>query len=305
MTAAQLKRAAIVLAVVLLLWVAAELLGGRGDRLETVRLAESLNATEVDTVLIESSEDTVRLVRTSSVSWTVNGYAAGSTAVDELFVALADSQEAALVAESPTSHGRMGVDSAGGKRLRIVHGDRTLVDLVVGKSGRAFQTVYVRPSGDDRVYLQSGRLGSLIARSVTDWRDKQIVGVEPDEVTRVTVERERRRYTIVRGDSAWTFSDGGATDSAEVGQLLDNFRSLRTEGVGFASDAQVDSADFVRPDRRVTLVSDGGDTLAALLFDSTAAGFWVRGAGGGAVYHLFRWKVDDITPVDSVLRGEK
>ncbi len=107
---------------------------------------------------------------------------------------------------------------------------------------------------------------------------------------------------MARDSTGWRFEDGAEADSAGVTRVLDAFTPLTAQGVAFASPAQADSADFTRPDRRLILLDAADDTLAALLFDSTSTGFWVRHAGGGTIYHLLRWKVDDIAPADSTLR---
>lgn len=303
MTPTTLKRIAIALGVVLLLWSVAELLGGRSDRLRDQLPLRAVTPPEADTVELRRADDTLRLVKDSAGVWTVNGYAASADAVRELFASFTDTLRADLAARSPSSHARMGVDSAGGRRLRIVAGDRLLVDLWVGGRGNVWESVFVRPAGDDRVYELRGRLAALADRPRNDWRDKTIVTVVPDSVTRLAVERGRRRYALERADGGWQFADGAAADSAEVARLLDAFRRVTAQGASFATDEEAAQADFGRPDRRVTLLGDTGDMLAVLAFDSTDAGFWVRRGAGGPVFQLYRWRVDELTPEDSVLRG--
>ncbi|NIN51104.1 MAG: DUF4340 domain-containing protein [Gemmatimonadales bacterium] len=305
MTPRQLKRLAVVLVAVLILWGMLEMLGGRSDMIEEVGLLRPVTAAEVDTIELAGPDDTVRLVQSVPGTWSVNGYPASADGVSELFRAIAESVKASLVARSPSSHQRMGVDTASGKRLRIVRGDNTLANLVVGRQGRQFRTVYARRDGDDRVYLMEGALAPLLDRSLTDWRDKRIVAVEPDSITRVAVERGGSGYAIERAAEGWTFTDGGQTDSAAVSKLLGGFRDLVAQGAAFAAPEQVDSTDFVRPDRRVTLFGGQADTLAALVFDSTEAAYWVRHAAGGIIYRLYSWKVDDLAPADSSLRKKE
>jgi hypothetical protein len=232
----------------------------------------------------------------------VNGYAASPEAVDELFQAAANPLRGSLVARSASSHGRMGVDSVTGTRLRVISAGDTLVHLVVGNQGRQYGTAYVRQVGDEHVYQLRGRLGTLAQRTVTDWRDKRIVVLDPQQIERVTVERGGGRYTLARVDSVWGFADGTTADSAEVARLLREYGTVSAQASAFATPTQADSADFGRPDRRLTLLAAGSDTLAALVFDSTDAGYWVRHAAGGTVYRLHGWKVDDLTPHDSTLR---
>lgn len=71
---------------------------------------------------------------------------------------------------------------------------------------------------------------------------------------------------------------------------------------GFATEQQVDSVDFEPPDRSVTMLGQSGDTLAAIVFDSTAAAFWARMSPEGTVYRLLQWKVNQMVPADSTLR---
>jgi hypothetical protein len=303
MTPKTLLRLAIALGVVLLLWGALALFSGRNDEIESMSVIAAVIPESVDTVEFLGREDTVRLYKSEDGSWTVNGYTAAAEEIDTLFTALAEAPAADLVARSPSSHARMGVVDTAAIRFRIVSGGETATHLLVGERGRAFQSRYVRPQGEDRVFLLVGKLAGLVDRSVSDWRDKLIVAVEPDSVARFTVAYGRRRYTVVRRDSVWSFADGAATDSARVRRALEAYRRLVASGGSvFASPAQVDSIDFDRPDRRAVLVSQAGDTLADLVFDSTSTGFWARRASGGTVYHLLTWKVNDAVPADSAVR---
>ncbi len=302
MTVQQLRRIGIALVVAFGLWGLAQILGGGGDEIAQSDVLRAIQAEEVDTVEFAGAADTVRLVQVTPGTWFVNGYTASPDAVAELFAGLAEGATGELVARSATSHERMGVDDVGGKRLRFVRGDQTLATLMLGGQGRAYRTIYARRAGEDEVYLLEGQLATLANRPVSDWRDKRIVAVTPDSIARVVVGRGRTSYTLVRGDSAWTFADGTSTDSAAVARLIGEFGSLAAQGNAFATPAEADSTDFSRPDRHLTLSGASGDTLAALVFDSTASTFWVRHLDGGTIYRLYQWKVDDLTPADSTLR---
>lgn len=305
MSAKTLIRVAFALGVVLILWAAAELVTGRGDEIETGVVIEPFSRGAVEAIEFLSADDTVKLHRTPD-GWTVNGFDAAQSEVESLFEALAEAGEGELVARSPSSHARMGVVDSAGVRLSVGSGEETLADVIVGKRGRAYQTRYVRREGDDRVFLVKGRLAGLVERQVTDWRDKLIVDVQPDSVARLTVTRGSRRFTLVRADSLWNFENGGPTDSSRVRRTLEAYKGLSASGGSvFATPEQIDSIDFAHPDRRTVLETAGGDTLAHLVFDSTSTGFWVRHDSRGTVYHLLTWKVNDLTPTDSVLRRKE
>jgi len=304
MTVQQLKRIAIALVVVLGLWGLVTIAGGGGDAVEEAELIEAVSAAEADVVEFAGPEDTVRLAQEQPGTWTVNGFAAAADGISELFTALTEANRGELAAQNPSSHERMGVDEAVGKRLRVTRGGETLVNVLVGRQGRAYGTVYVRRDRTDNVYLVEGQLGSLAGRQVNDWRDKRIVAVDTASVTRIEVSRGRDRYSLVRGDSAWTFADGVETDSAAVQRLLGEFGTLDAQGSGFPSAQEADSLDFDNPKRQVSLFDAEGVALAALVFDSTSVSFWAREVAGETVFQLFPWKVNNLTPADSTLRAK-
>ncbi len=297
-----LKRVTIALGVVLFLWLASEFLGSGMADSETALVLPALSADSVDVVTITKTSDTATLVR-SGTAWTVNGFKASEDAIDELFSALSDSSQGELVATSELVHERMDVDSSSGKLITFARGGETLAALVFGKRGRQFNTAYVRHVDEPFVYQYSGPLGRLVDRSVSDWRDKSILRVEPDSVSRINAVRDGDPYTLVRRNDQWQFETGVRTDSAAVRRLLNQYRDL--ESNGFATEAQIDSADFDSPDREVRLFGLAGDTLVSLVMDSTSGAFWVRRAEGGTVYRVLIWKVNQMIPVDSTLREKE
>ncbi len=294
----QLKRVAVLLVVVLFFWGMAEILGRGRDDTETAFVLPVLEATDVDTVTIVSPSDTVVLAR-SGGDWTVNGFEASSSELESFFRAMTDSSEAELVSTGATVHRRMEVDEASATRIRFVDGGSTVAEALFGKSGRRYNSRYVRLSGGDFVYLYVGEVSRFVSRRVDDWRNKRILDIQPDVIQLVAAQRGDERYTLVRDGTTWRFSTGAPADSAGVSRMLTQYSAL--DATGFADSAQADSADFSEPDRSVTIVGQPGDTLAALVFDSTAAAFWVRRASGGTIYRVLQWKANQMVPAESTL----
>jgi hypothetical protein len=296
-TPKQLLRAALALVILVFLWGAVQLFRkSRADRPVGIRMPVT-SAAATDSIVIISSSDTLRVVRHPQ-GWTVNGFPADTSAVNQFFSALADTTATSeMVAESPGSLPRLGVDSTG-RRVVIWSGGQSHLDLVFGRHGPDFEGVYVRRPAESVVYLLHGGLPDAVERRLDDWRDKKMAAVPPDSVTRVEIARGARSYRLVR-DQGWRFADGTPADSAAVVRLLENFRAL--SATGFPSPAQADSARFTRPRRQLRLFGPSGPRLT-LLFDSTASGFLVRADTARAVYLFSSWAADQLTPPDSLLR---
>jgi hypothetical protein len=304
-TARQLVRIAILFGVLLLLWGAAALARHREsvpatlDRFTFPPIAR----TAADSLLIARPGDTVELVRRDTL-WTANGHPAASAAVGDLFTALADTAPASeLVAERRASHAELGVDSIGGTRVRIFGKGRTMADFVVGHRTPDLGGIYLRRTGQDVTYLVRGGVPAALDRGGSEWRDRRIGGVPAESIATVEVSRGAHSYRLRRSEGRWSFASGGAADSGAVASLLGGYRAI--EAAGFASAAQADSARFEHPDRRVRLVRRDGTPLLALLFDSTATGFWLRPDTAKTVYRVESWTADQLAPRDSTLRTHR
>jgi len=303
MSAKQLLRLTLIFAVLLVLWGAAALASRREGvpHGEAFRLPSVARA-GVDTVLLERARDTTVLARMDTSAWTVNGHPAAPQALEALFAALADTTaRSELVAERRASHAALGVDSAGGTHVRVRGGGRTLADFVVGHRAPDFSGGYVRLADKEPTYLVRGQLAEVMNRMPNDWRDRRIASVQPDSVAAIEVSRGARRYTLRHTAGGWKLIPGGAADSAGAVELVAAYRTL--EASDFAPQAQADSARFDRPDRRTRLLRKDGTPILTLLFDSTAAGYWVRPDTGTTVYRIETWTADRLAPADSTLRA--
>jgi uncharacterized protein DUF4340 len=302
MSAKQLLRLGLVFLGLLLLWGAAAL-GRRHASApgadETLRLPAFPRRT-VDTVVLAKAAERVVLARKDTVAWTANGFPASMQAVNDLLGALADTSGGSeLVAERPSSQAGLGVDSAGGTRVRVDGGGKRLLELIAGHRSPDFSGGYVRLPDQERTYLVHGRLVETVTRPSDDWRDHRIAGVPADSIGAIEISRGAHRSQLRRTGAAWTLS-GAVADSSRVAGLLAAYRTV--EAGGFASPAQADSARFNPPDRRVRLLRKDGSALLTLVFDSTATGTWVKSDTGKTIYTIDAYAADRLAPADSSLR---
>jgi hypothetical protein len=304
MSAKQLRFLLIALAALLVLWGASRLLSRGSDVVAGTLSLPAVTSGNADSVTVVHQADTIRLVRAGQ-RWSVNGYRASSKAVEDLFLAFADTSPHEVAALSPSSFERMGVDSAGGWWLQVSGGGRAVLRLVVGKSGTEYQSGYVRRPESDTVFLWRGPMPTLVRRGLDEWRDHQIAAVPADSVHRIDVQRGRRAYSLVARGGHWYFgagTGGGApADSGKVATLLGRFADLTV--TQFATPAQADSSSRRRPQRTVTLRGTGDSVLVQLSLDSAVTTYFVRRSGDPNVYRMDSWQANGITPIDTTLRA--
>ena len=190
----------------------------------------------------------------------------------------------------------------GHSRMLFMAGTDTLADLRVGNPTEGGKGAFVRLGDAPEVYRVKGDLARLGTQGVDGWREKRIVGVAEEDVGSVEVAWPGRRYSLAREEGGdWTIN-GAPTDTLAASAFFRGYLDL--QATGFPTAAEADSIDFSRPDGRIVMYGMGGDTLAALVFDSTANTIWTRHMSGGPVYRLEPWHGARLAPGRDVLGGQ-
>jgi hypothetical protein len=274
MSRQQLIRLVGAFAVALLLWgVLAIVRRPPSDR------SERLTFPKVDTGAVDTVAIGTTVVARSGASWRVNGYPTAPEAVTEALKGLADTGASTeLVAESKTSHDRLGVGAESGQHVRVIGHGKTVLDLIAGKRTQDVGGVYVRRANEDAVYALRGGIASSVTKSLDDWRDKRIVSIVPESVATVTLQRGAHTLEFRRS----------VGDTTKLRSLLGSYRDLRATGFADSMSAH--------PTLRARLVGKSGATLADFVFDSTASGVRARADTGRTIYRLDTWMLGQLLP---------
>ncbi|GAF01783.1 DUF4340 domain-containing protein [Saccharicrinis fermentans] len=95
-------------------------------------------------------------------------------------------------------------------------------------------TTYVRAGKDHEVYAVEGFLGSTVNRNVDAFRNKQILKVDKNNLSKISFTYPAdSSFTMIKNEDTW-MSDGVALDSAKVANYLSKISSLR--GSSFTDD---------------------------------------------------------------------
>ncbi|MCK5488734.1 MAG: DUF4340 domain-containing protein, partial [Gemmatimonadetes bacterium] len=248
MKSRQLKVVFVALAVLVLAYVAVQLLSGNGRGSGGDRIAASVrDGFSVVRVLTPNAADSVRLEGAEGY-WTVNGYPADSALVRELAEGLDTARVGRLVARSASNHARLGVSEDSARRIEIGPVGDPEAMFLLGRGGNDGRFIRFPPSDD--VFTVQAASVRLLGKSAEDWRDRVVAAVDTSTVSRIVVRRnDEPAPTLlerIAGDAAASWSlDGEAADSAAVDALLQE--SAQLTAIGFPSDSVVFSVDFGSP----------------------------------------------------------
>jgi hypothetical protein len=302
-----LKQLVGALAVVIALWGTVTLVSRVGDDAAFVgsdvgSFFEGIDAASVTSLRIQRPTDTITLLAQGG-TWRVNGFVADSGSVARFFQVLGDASVGGLAATNPANHERMGVATDSARTLEVTVGGVTRA-LLFGKEGPRVATIYARMPGQDDVYLVQGGLWSHLNRQLDDWRNRNMLAIDTSRVSRIVVNRDGDRFTLVRADTVWTFEDGTAARATQVRSILGEL------GGGLVASRFVPDSDTLsaRPaSGSTTAYSAEGDVLAEVtvgagLGPEGAGDRWGMVAGDSVRYRLPGFRVNLIVPTRASLQ---
>lgn len=289
-----LKQLVGALSIAVAIWAVTSLFSGGAGSIaasgEITALFEDLGESSLDAVRIDGPDGLVELVRVGE-DWTVNGYPGDEGSISRLLAVLPRLKVGDLIATNPDNHDRMGVsvDSAVAVDFEV---DGTSRSILVGRQGRRFATSYVRLPDSDEVYLLEGDLRVQVIRRLDDWRNRTMVAIDSASVTRITVEREGDAFTLLRGDSIWTFEEGGAVRPFAVTAILAELSSL--VATGFLAEG--DSIEALGQGGKTVAYSSTGDVLAEITIGAGAGDRWARTMTDEYIYRVSSFRAGRIAP---------
>ena len=234
------------------------------NKAEYSKIFPKFDPENVDKIIIKKFMNTTTIEKQDS-GWFVVDSAmtvrADSGNVKSLLKDLGNIEILSLRSQSKKSHFKMKVDTLQGARITLLSGKDTLCDIIIGGMS-GFGLTYVRKPDSDNVYEAKGFLTRY--SSITDWRDKTIVSVEPESVKSFSFRFPEGGYKLERTDSGWIATDlkSGETVRADSTKVIAVLRSLSRFMAPTFPRLPDDTAgiDFSKPDYEAKiLLNDGSE----------------------------------------------
>lgn len=213
-----------------------------------------------------------------------------------------------VVSTNPAKRGTFQVDSTG-TRVQVLEGDKTVLDVIVGKSSPDFSHTYLRPEGGDEVYRADGMLTYNFNKRVDDWRDKTILDIDPAGIVRLTLDYPKEKTQVVlakRDATTWTVAAAGATpevgDSLAVAAVLRSSAKLST--VNFATPEETATVSFAAPDFRLQIDTDAGSHTITFV-EGESGKMYAQRSGEPTLFQLYKNSLANLMKKAEDLRPKK
>jgi hypothetical protein len=172
---------------------------------------------------------------------------ADPTAVSAVVSSLSSLNSERLVEDKATDLNRYGLDQPG-VEVDITEKDHKAQKLLVGDDTPTGSAVYVMLGGDPRVFTIASYGKTSIDKSLNDLRDKRLLTVSPDRVSRMELVRRHQTIEFGRNKDEWQILQPQPllADSVEVSELLRKLTDARMDLSGSSADLKAIEAAFAR-----------------------------------------------------------
>jgi hypothetical protein len=197
-------------------------------------LYPSYRSEAIDRIYVVNRQDTVNLARRDQL-WIIDGshpLPADTASVHRALESVAKFKTSQLASKNVSKFGVFEVDSTGAQVKLYAGSDQPAIELILGKATPEGGT-YIRPAGKDQVYSSPDRVRSLFARNSRAWQDRKMFDLEPNEMSKLTVEHGDSTFVFEKNaEGKWSLvkPDSFEVKQEEVDPLLRGICKLTANG---------------------------------------------------------------------------
>jgi hypothetical protein len=172
---------------------------------------------------------------------------ADQTSVSSALSSLSSLNSERLVDEKAANLKQYGLDQPA-VEIDVAEKDGKAQKLLIGDDTPAGSSVYAMLAGDPRVFTMASYAKSSIDKTVHDLRDKRLLTVSPDKISRIELVRKTQTIEFGRDKDEWQILKPKPlrADSFQVDELARKLTNARMDLTGSADDAKQATAAFAR-----------------------------------------------------------
>ncbi len=252
---------AIPLIILVVLLVAYFIIDSSRDVTSTAEMFFDVDTAKVDGIIIHNKDNVINLKKSGAV-WRVAepiDYPADVRYINDLMRKLGSMTVANLVTTDTDKDSLYGLDTAAVEVMLSAAGEEA-AHFHIGKTADNHRHTYCRMIGEDEIYRVKGTFSGQFKRKQKDWRDKKIIEIDQELISRVDFEYPNENFSLVKGDTLWSLDSGNVSKPVEqrfLNQTLSVLSRLRT--FDFLDGDSARAVDFSKPDLKFSIITYAGD----------------------------------------------
>ncbi len=235
----------IVLVVLAAIYAISEYTGNKDRSFSRVLFAVDTASVNEILIRIPADKTDIKLVRNAVADWSVesdgNRFAADYSVVKSILSQFGEMKPERIAAASRERWNDFEITDSAAIQVKLNSGNKNLAEVYFGKfsytqppqgqgqmqmqqqQGR--MTTFVRKAKDDKVYAVEGFLRMTYQKDVNSYRNKNLVNVNRDDVSRLTFNYPGYSFVVEKSDQKWLINNQPA-DSLKTMRYLSRLQRL-------------------------------------------------------------------------------
>ena len=194
--------------------------------------------------LRKKNSQPIVLTKNSSGTWQITqpkALSADQSAVSSAISTLSSLDSERLIDKKASDLKAYGLDQPA-VEIDVTEKDNKTQRLLIGDETPTGSAVYTMLAGDPRIFTMASYRETSLDKNLNDLRDKRLLTVSPDKVSRLQLVRKNQEIEFGRDKDEWQILKPGPlrADSVQVGELIGKLTDARMDLSG--SDKDLDEA---------------------------------------------------------------
>lgn len=239
-----------------------------------------VDTTRIDRVEI-SKADRLVVLNKGEKGWTVTDkkFPANPDEIELILGTLKKMNLSALVSEAKDLV-RYELDDANAVKVKALAGKEVVRSFVIGKTAPSYNHTFIYLDNKDQiVYQANGNFKSQFDKAAADFRDKKVLGFDPESIKKITLEKQGKTVTLVKApapekpdlekdetkkdltaektapkEAVWKNEKRAVADQKAISDLLSSLSALECQA--FMDDDKAARLKEIQPSCKISLEND-------------------------------------------------
>ena len=173
-----------------------------------------VDSTKIKTIEISNIKDTLRLSKENDIWKIVYPFEndANENQIKNIFSKVLKVKTSNLpISESKSSFNTYKVTNSQGTWIKFIDENKNVLDeAIIGKSSSS-KTTPVRRPDKAKIFKLEDNLNYIITANTDDWREKTILEIEENNISKISIICDEYAYELSPSDSLWHYTDSNNT----------------------------------------------------------------------------------------------
>jgi len=181
--------------------------------------------------------------------------------------------------------------------------------LIIGKRSSDERGDYVRKPGDDRVFINAGRLSSTFKNKVNYWRDRTVSKFDKESASALILEADGKSLSFIKGEGdKWGFETRPADlladyrlDSDKVKRVAEGMANMSASDFEDKADSAAEHG-LVPPDAKATVALKDGESVTLMVGHENDKNYYAKKEGNEQIFLISKFQRDKLRKTVEELR---